>query len=324
MGQEGDISMLGAAGIGAASGVAGAGMSAMLAQGQHRRQRALMGYQQNLQQGLNQQGHDLNYDMWKKTNYPAQIEMMKEAGLNPSMIYGKGGAGGQTGGQGGGAAAGGSAAMPMMGNMGGVDAMTASQIQVNKASAYKMEVEANKLKGVDTELVETNVLSLTQGIENQKAVQELTKVQTAIAEVTLKIQEASSNDQMESLYQAAQKAKEDVRSIWLRNNLDSATLDDKIKQVNSEMIGAGLKNILTRSQVNLTDAKITEVAASIDQKWEALIQSGDRVDIERFTQEIKAEFPSLMSVGGKLMNELYDMAGYIDGRHPQYRSRTVK
>ena len=30
------------------------------------------------------------YDMWLKTNYPAQVEQMKKAGLNPAIMYGMG------------------------------------------------------------------------------------------------------------------------------------------------------------------------------------------------------------------------------------------
>ena len=32
-------------------------------------------------------GHAQQLDMWEKTNYPAQVAMMKEAGLNPAMMY---------------------------------------------------------------------------------------------------------------------------------------------------------------------------------------------------------------------------------------------
>ena len=45
------------------------------------------------QQMLNQQGHDLQYDMWKKTSFPAQVRMMKAAGLNPALMYKQGGQG---------------------------------------------------------------------------------------------------------------------------------------------------------------------------------------------------------------------------------------
>ena len=35
-------------------------------------------------------------DFWNKTNYEAQVEHIKAAGLNPALLYGKGGGGGAT------------------------------------------------------------------------------------------------------------------------------------------------------------------------------------------------------------------------------------
>jgi hypothetical protein len=76
---------------------------------QYHRQKRLMGFQQQNQMALNQQGHDLQMDMWNKTNYGAQVKHMRDAGLNPALMYGSAGQGGTTGSQGGGSAAGGSA-----------------------------------------------------------------------------------------------------------------------------------------------------------------------------------------------------------------------
>ena len=36
------------------------------------------------------------YEMWEKTNYDAQVEQMKKAGLSPALMYGQAGAGGGT------------------------------------------------------------------------------------------------------------------------------------------------------------------------------------------------------------------------------------
>jgi hypothetical protein len=84
--------------------------------------------------------------MWKKTNYPAQIEMMKEAGLNPALMYGQAGAGGQTGSQGGGSAASGQAPQqyqPMdMQNL-----MMGAQIANLNANTKKTEAEAENEAG---------------------------------------------------------------------------------------------------------------------------------------------------------------------------------
>ena len=35
-------------------------------------------------------------EMWKATSFPAQIEQIKIAGLNPALVYGMGGSGGAT------------------------------------------------------------------------------------------------------------------------------------------------------------------------------------------------------------------------------------
>jgi len=70
----------------------------------YRNNRNLMGLQNQYQRGLNQQGHDLQMDMWNKTNYGAQVGHMKDAGLNPALMYKGAGPGGTTGSQGGGSA----------------------------------------------------------------------------------------------------------------------------------------------------------------------------------------------------------------------------
>jgi hypothetical protein len=99
---------------GAALGMLG---GAAAAGSQNRNQRRLMNMQYQNQRLLNQQGSDLQYDMWKKTNFPAQVAMMKEAGLNPALMYKGAGPGGTTGSQGGGAASGGNAAQVRMMDM---------------------------------------------------------------------------------------------------------------------------------------------------------------------------------------------------------------
>jgi hypothetical protein len=123
---------LGTAGLSMLSGFIGA-------DNQHRRQKELMGIQYHNQRLLNQQGHDLQHEMWKKTSYPAQLEMMKKAGLSPGLMYGGGaGSGGSTGSQGGGSAAGGSAA--------GFSPMDMSQIMMMDANRDLLEAKAEEAR----------------------------------------------------------------------------------------------------------------------------------------------------------------------------------
>jgi len=117
----------------------------------YRNQRNLMNLQMQNQAGLNRQGHDLQMDMWNKTNYGAQVGHMKDAGLNPALMYKGAGAGGTTGSQGGGSASMGSSQQGKVMDMSNL--LMGAQIEGIKAKANKDNADANKTKGVDTDAV---------------------------------------------------------------------------------------------------------------------------------------------------------------------------
>ena len=83
--------------IGAGIGLAG---SLLGRKQQNEDQREMMELQAKLnqQQALYNQG--LAKDMWNYTSYPNQVKKMKDAGLNPALLYGMGGQGGSTAGAG--------------------------------------------------------------------------------------------------------------------------------------------------------------------------------------------------------------------------------
>ncbi|AXH75108.1 MAG: DNA pilot protein [Microviridae sp.] len=103
---------------------------------------------------------DYNYgkqlQMWKDTSYGAQKEQMKAAGLNPALMYGMGGGGGQTTGSGSGGNVSGADAPrgggEIQGMMGMGLQMQAIQAQTDlvKAQTAKTKVETEKTAGVDT------------------------------------------------------------------------------------------------------------------------------------------------------------------------------
>lgn len=101
-------------------------------------------------------------DMWKQTNYPAQVDMLKRAGLNPGLMYGMSGGGGAT-------------ATPTGGNAQntasrGMDIQGAAQLALLKAQTENIEADTaqkqattTKTAGVDTDKTksetENNVLN---------------------------------------------------------------------------------------------------------------------------------------------------------------------
>jgi len=123
-------------GVGAGSGLMGMFSSNTNQKRQYGQTKNLMGLQNQYQRGLNQQGHDLQMDMWNKTNYKAQLEHMKAAGLNPALMYGMGGGGGSTtGSQGGGSQ-----------NMGGVEQQKNMGIEGAMAMAQMANLAAQTQK----------------------------------------------------------------------------------------------------------------------------------------------------------------------------------
>ncbi len=130
----------------------------------YRNNRNLMNLQQQNQMALNRQGHDLQMDMWNKTNYGAQVEHMKNAGLNPALMYKGAGAGGTTGSQGGGSASMGSSQQGKVMDL--QNALVGAQIKSLEAKANSDNANAEAKGGYEkTESGSRTGLNLNKGLE---------------------------------------------------------------------------------------------------------------------------------------------------------------
>ena len=129
-----------------------------------------MGLQAKYNKEQAKYSQELAKEMWEYTNYENQVKHLKEAGLNPALLYGKGGAGGSTAGAGTAGPVGmGTSEVVSMG-------LQAKQINLNQqeqqANIAKKMAETAKIAGVDTEQVKTQIKEALQGIEESKAKQE--------------------------------------------------------------------------------------------------------------------------------------------------------
>lgn len=193
----------------------GTGLIGMI--GQNRRERramenqeALMGIQQRNQMALNRQGSDLQYEMWKKTNYPAQIEMMKQAGLNPGLMYGSAGQGGTTGSQSGGSAQSGNAPSPQpMDIQSALNvAMSKAQIEVAKSQANKNEAEAEAIGGYRKGEAEQGIAE-----SKQKVAESIARGMNIKEDTAKKIAETSNIKSMKELNEVKEKVEQ---QLWER------------------------------------------------------------------------------------------------------------
>lgn len=149
------LTQLGAGVTGALSNQIGYGLGELtgyndaIANRQLDQQQKLTTMQYNANYGLMKNSYDMQRQLWEDTSAPAQMEQLKKAGLNPALMYSKGGTGGSTGG--GGASVGGGQASDESNRMRANTESTiagmalqklASEIDVNKSVAERNRAEA--------------------------------------------------------------------------------------------------------------------------------------------------------------------------------------
>lgn len=183
------MSSTGDAGAGAILGMIGGGMNARK---QYHRQKKLMGLQQQNQMMLNRQGHDLQMDMWNKTNYGAQVKHMEDAGLNPALMYGMGGGGGTTAGsQGGGSAASGQAQAQTAMDMANIGLISA---QIEKIKAETKNIDKGTEK-TGQDILESIARTSNIGADEKLKVEQKLKTisETKLNEERKKLEERKNN-----------------------------------------------------------------------------------------------------------------------------------
>ena len=226
------------------------------------------------QRKLNEQGNEMQYDMWKKTNYGPQVEMMKEAGLNPGLMYGmKGGGGVSTGSQGGGQASKGSAATQQKASA-GMDIsqmMMGAQMELMKQQARKAGAEATLIgggktenTGADTELkqVQAENIRIANMTDYDEAISKIelnnAKFIKAIEESKTEagIRESKIQGQIQANLESVQKVMESKSRIKLNNaqitNMVGKLVNDSVRLGQAQdQIGINDRNASTNERNSL-------------------------------------------------------------------------
>lgn len=271
-------------------GLMGAGLNNEMQSAQNKRMLKQQ-IKANKEMALFNQG--LALDMWEKTGYGAQKRQMKEAGLNPALMYGMGGGGGQTasipGGQ---VSAQGAQHQDVLGQMG-----MALQLEILKAQKENIEADTGlkqadteKKKGVDTELANTQIKSLTQGINNQKAVEELTKVETWMKETEGYIQHMTAEHAINYITWQSEKMYAELEEIQRRNNIQAETYDEQVKTIQNNLALSYAEIALKKAQVTKTDQETSNLAKQILIAADQLKNEQDKTQIQKKLQEFETSF----------------------------------
>lgn len=289
--------------------VVGQGMNLATQKLQYEREKKLMDIQMQNQMGLNKQAQELSMKTWEATNYPAQVGMLKQAGLNPSLLYAKGGAGGTTASGTGGSAAMGHAPQPRQMDIGALTQIEVmkSQAEANKATANNQNAQAEATRGYKAEEAAT-------GIEKMKAEAETERQKQALTKVQIIHQEIINSKTTEQLDATINKLIQEGKDIEIKRKLTEAQFQDLVKLTAKQVIEADVRIELGKAQTVLTETNTVAVLNSINQKYmelanqtRGLDQKDIEIEIDKADQEIKLQYPGFGNVAGNVLRRALRM-----------------
>jgi hypothetical protein len=209
--------------------------------------RGMADYQVMKQNDMNEQARRTNMKMWEDTNYRAQAEQMRKAGLNVGLMYGMGGgAGGSTGNAGGSASVGSVQihAPDAQGAMSGMGMSLMNAAQVALLKAQKENVEA------DTQ----NKIESTPGVSADS------RNKSMNADLT----EETYDWQVKKLTYEAVKARGEAESAQSKGWVDIESAQERANQEKLKTIQMGVELRAKEAGIELTEAEIKETTAKID------------------------------------------------------------
>lgn len=276
-------------------------------------QKELMSIQFNNQKQLDKYGQELQLDTWNKTNYPSQVKMLKEAGLNPSLLYGHSGPGGTTGSQTGGTASSGSAPSPQQMPMElGNALLMSAQIKLLNAQAKQAEAQAEKTKGVDTIQVTESINKIKAETTNENLKSRLIELQSDLNDIEKSYKpyllEASLNNVLQNTLNTKQQF-----------NLTDAQFESIVIETKQKAIGQSLQNALIstenelkKANINYTNSQINQISETISQRWREIGQTDEKILIDTFEAEFKVNNPNASAVIGSIAKKAYTSVKNIE------------
>lgn len=206
---------------------------------------------------------DLALERWKETNYAAQVEEMKKAGLSPGLMYGGSGAGGAMSAGGGGGSIGGGQAPAGGGEIMG--------LQLMKAQKDLLQAQAQDAKA-------------SAGLKESQT--GLTGEQTNIASIQKSIMTDSYMDTLNKIKAEATKLQGESREANLSAEQKGETYWTEIKMKEAELIGLGLANEMKKEGIQLTQTQIDATMAKVQQDWKDLEIKEGKLNLDKFIHDI--------------------------------------
>lgn len=231
---------------------------------QLRQQQKLTDMQYNANYSLMKDSYEEQKQMWDSTNMEAQKQHLINAGMNPALMYAKGGAGGSTG-SGGGSVGGGQAAnssqmqgaqtQQVMAGM-GLQKMQ-SEIDLNKSLANKNNAEIPKI-GTEKESLEAGITKIEAEIKNIAADTALKGEQIKLNELQQSSTKIANEFNEEQNLQLLRQTFLQIRELTARANVATETQNSLI-----ELAKANVNNVLSNTVLNNSKVSLNAMQKSV-------------------------------------------------------------
>lgn len=258
---------------------------------------------------------------WQDTGYGAQKDQLKEAGLNPALMYGMGGGGGQSSNVGSGGSVQGGAATNVNA---GSEMQNGMQLMLMRAQKENIEadtvnkksqVPVNEAKVPNIEANTGETLANTTNIEAKTAI---ANIQKRTEEARAKVAEGTVAEAIGEITYQMRKTDEEVTNLVRQNHINAAVKDEVIrsfKLANTETLAnIALKEVQKDNTVQMTaesKAKVLQwIKENVMRQTEIGIK-GRAVDIEGLEQGVDQTFKEAMIRNGQWQNFLNGMGQII-------------
>lgn len=251
-----------------AMGLIGMVGGSIAANRQFKNEKELMGLQHAYNKDAAAYSQKLQKEMWDYTNYENQVKHLKAAGLNPALVYGMGGGGGSTAGsaQASGVSNPGTQAV----GMGLEAAQLFSNIRLTNAEADKAEAEADKTRGVDTDLA---------------------RAQENLANFNARLSELKGYLTQEDIDNAkllGDKLVQEVRLLENQADIAEETKQNEIEMSAQKLLNMQWEGFLTQMKGELTAEEVKIAKEKIKMMWYGLITDRRNADAAKENAHTRA------------------------------------
>lgn len=312
-----------------ASGALGMGLS-MLDEaifGNRRRKKQIEQQQKltDIQMGANLEMMDAQkkqqLEMWEATNYKAQIEQMKKAGLNPALIYGEGGGGLTSLGSGAvGSASGGTASNEAQSKIADIQ-MQGMGLQMQKTQAEIAKIKADtrateeETKGADLkrDLTKMSIKQIAESIKNEATRINIEEAKSTLDKMRFGLEQTKTKQDIKISNWQIEKLREEVETIRLDNEITQEQRNVIMQKLQGEVIHMAIDGALKQSQIKLNSQQESKIMTEVQKMFTDAMRDDKKLKLDEAEHKLKEK---MWNEGQpKNMNEmgahLLKTSGYI-------------